>query len=143
MAQSFFEPDQEAAIKEAVLAAELKTSGEIRVYIEKKFGDNVLDRAAEIFDELKLQKTKHRNGVLFYLAVEDRQFAVLGDKGIHRKVPADFWDNIKEKMQDYFREGRFTEGLIEGINMAGEKLMEYFPHKRTDVNELPDEVVFG
>lgn len=143
MAQSFFEPDQEAAIKEAILAAELKTSGEIRVYIEKRFGESVLDRAAEIFDELDLQKTKHRNGVLFYLAVEDHQFAVLGDKGINKKVPPDFWDSIKDTLQQHFREGRFTEGLMEGIHMAGEKLMQYFPYKRTDVNELPDEVVFG
>ena len=142
-AESFFREDQVAAIREAVIAAELKTSGEIRVYIEKSCGKNLMDRAANVFAKLKLHKTAARNGVLFYLAVEDRQFAILGDMGINAKVPGDFWDHIKDHMQGRFRSGHFTEGMIEGINMAGDKLLEHFPYERTDLNELTDDVVFG
>jgi uncharacterized membrane protein len=142
-AKNFFEPDQVAAIKEAVIAAELKTSGEIRVYIENESGEVVLDKAANVFKKLDLHKTKARNGVLFYLAIQDREFAILGDAGINEKVPADFWDNIKEHMQNRFREGHFTEGMIEGIAMAGEKLQQHFPYTREDLNELEDDVIFG
>ena len=142
-AKTFFEPDQVAAIKEAVIAAELKTSGEIRVYIENESGEVVLDKAANVFKQLDLHKTKARNGVLFYLAIQDRQFAILGDAGINEKVPADFWDNIKEHMQNRFRDGHFTEGMIEGIGMAGEKLQQHFPYTREDLNELEDDVIFG
>jgi uncharacterized membrane protein len=142
-AQSFFREDQVAAIKEAVVAAELKTSGEVRVYIESSCGKSLMDRAADIFVKLELHKTAARNGVLFYLAIEARQFAILGDKGINAKVPPNFWDNIKEHMQERFRTGHFTEGLIEGITMAGDKLVEHFPYERTDLNELMDDVVFG
>jgi uncharacterized membrane protein len=143
-ANSFFTPDQVAAIKEAVIAAEIKTSGEVRVFIESKCtGGECLDRAADVFDELKLQKTEQRNGVLFYLAVDDHKFAILGDAGINKKVPADFWDTTKEHMQTRFRKGEFTEGLVDGIHMAGEKLIAHFPGVHDDINELEDDVIFG
>ncbi len=142
-ARSFFTEEQIAAIKEAVIAAELKTSGELRVYIEKTCGDECLDRAADVFAELELHKTAGRSGVLFYLAVDSHKFAILGDAGINKKVPANFWDSIKEHMQTRFRAGHFTEGLTEGIAMAGEKLSENFPGTHEDINELEDDVVFG
>lgn len=143
-AKSFFSPDQVAAIKEAVVAAEIKTSGEIRVFIEGKCTESeCLDRAAHIFDELKLQKTAQRNGVLFYLAVDDRKFAILGDAGINKIVTSDFWDATKEHMQTRFRKGEFTEGLVDGIFMAGEKLITHFPGTHDDINELEDDVIFG
>ena len=84
-----------------------------------------------------------RNGVLFYLAVEDQKFAILGDAGINAVTPEDFWDNIKEKMQAEFREGRFAEGLQWGIRQAGDSLKEHFPHRDDDINELPDDISFG
>ncbi|MGZ5243515.1 MAG: TPM domain-containing protein [Bacteroidia bacterium] len=143
-ARSFFAPDQVAAIKEAVVAAEIKTSGEVRVFIESNCKDiECLDRAADVFDELHLQKTAQRNGVLFYLAVDDHKFAILGDAGINKIVPANFWDSVKEHMQTRFRKGEFTEGLVEGIGMAGEKLITHFPGKHDDINELEDDVIFG
>src|ERR1041385_8459914 len=120
-------PAQSAAIKEAVIAAELKTSGEIRVFVEEHCGEDLMHRAAEIFAERELHKTELRNAVLIYLAVKDRRFAILGDAGIHAKVGDDFWNGIKERMQGHFRAGRFTEGLIDGITMAGDKLIEHFP----------------
>jgi uncharacterized membrane protein len=89
-----------------------------------------------------MYKTALRNGVLFYFAVKDRKFAIIGDAGIHAKVPEGFWDKIKELMLKDFIEGKFTEGLSEGILLAGEQLKTHFPHQKDDVNELPDEISF-
>ena len=136
-------PAQAAAIKEAVIAAELKSSGQIRVFVEEHCGEDLMHRAAEVFAERELHKTTHRNAVLIYLAIKDRKFAILGDAGIHGKVGEDLWHGIKHKMQEHFRAGQFTEGLIEGIAMAGDKLVEHFPKNRNDKNELPDDVIFG
>ena len=142
-ASSFFTAEQLAQISQAVKTAEGETSGEIRVHIEKRVSGDVLDRAAWIFNKIGMQKTAERNGVLFYLALRNRKFAVIGDSGIHAKVPDGFWDSVKDAMEADFRESRFTEGLVKGILMAGDKLREHFPHKSDDVNELSDEVSFG
>jgi uncharacterized membrane protein len=130
-------------ILDTIKAAEKNTSGEIRLFIEDECGENVLDRAAFIFNELGMQKTKERNGVLFYLATVSRQFAILGDRGINEKVGKDFWHAIKHEMQNYFTEGEFVIGLSKGITMSGEALQKYFPYHHTDKNELPDDIIFG
>jgi uncharacterized membrane protein len=143
MTDSLFTPHQQKEIQDAIRMAEQKTSGEIRVHIDSKCYGNVLDRAAQVFAELNMHQTKLRNGVLFYLAWEDRKFAILGDAGIHAVVPDDFWDNIKIKMQLKFRAGQFKEGLCDGIQMAGEQLKEKFPVAEQDVNELSDKISFG
>jgi uncharacterized membrane protein len=141
-ASSFFTREQQARVLSAIKEAEESTSGEIRVHIETSFKGDVLDRAAWVFKKLAMYKTTHRNGVLFYLAVKDRKFAIIGDAGIHTKVPEGFWDKIKELMLKDFKEGKFTEGLSEGILLAGEQLKTHFPHQKDDVNELPDEISF-
>jgi uncharacterized membrane protein len=141
-ASSFFSKEQQAQILASVKEAELETSGEIRVHIESSLNGDVLDRAAWLFDKLGMAKTAERNGVLFYLAVNDRKFAILGDKGINAKVKPGFWDDISEHMKKNFKEGRFTEGLSGGIIMAGNQLKTHFPYKQDDVNELPDEISF-
>ncbi len=130
-------------IKSAVKEAELNTSGEIRVHIDNHCKEDVMDRAAWWFEKLEMQKTEQRNGVLFYLAVKDQKFAILGDAGINALTPEDFWDTIKEKMMASFKEGAFAIGLKEGILMAGEALKSHFPYQDGDVNELPDEISFG
>ncbi|MCB8999770.1 MAG: TPM domain-containing protein, partial [Bacteroidales bacterium] len=99
--------------------------------------------AAYLFEYLKMHKTAERNGVLFYLAVKSRKFAILGDAGINAKVPSNFWDQIKESMAAAFAEGKFSEGLSEGILSAGEQLARHFPHQKNDVNELSDDISFG
>jgi uncharacterized membrane protein len=142
-AHDFFTGEQKEDIRQAIMNAELDTSGEIKVHIENRCKGDVMDRAAYIFKLLGIHKTEQRNGVLFYLALENRKFAILGDKGIHTKVPEDFWDTIKQTLLNQFRDGRFTEGLVEGITMAGQKLKEHFPHMADDVNELGDDVTFG
>jgi len=123
--------------------AELDTSGEIRVHIENTVSGDTLDRAAYLFKQLKMHETEQRNGVLIYLAVKNRRFAVIGDIGINQQVGEGFWDGVKETMLTHFREDRFTEGLTEAIRLTGLQLKKYFPYKEEDVNELSDEISFG
>lgn len=141
-ASSFFTKAQQAQILSAVKEAEDETSGEIRVHIETSCKGDVLDRAAWVFGKLGMHKTADRNGVLFYLAVKNKKFAIIGDAGINAKVPPGFWDSISAMLQENFREGLFTEGLSDGIKLAGEHLKLYFPHRKDDVNELSDEISF-
>lgn len=141
-ASSFFTKEQQAEILASVKEAEKETSGEIRVHIETSFTGDVLDRAAWVFKKLGMNKTKERNGVLFYLAVTDRKFAIIGDAGINAKVPAGFWDDISALLRKKFSEGKFTEGLAEGILKAGTQLKTHFPYQKDDVNELPDDISF-
>src|SRR5664279_553837 len=141
-ASTFFSKEQQAQVLAAVKEAEMETSGEIRVHIESSLKGDVLDRAAWLFKKLGMHNTAERNGVLFYLAVNDRKFAIIGDAGINAKVPGGFWDDISELLKNNFKEGKFTEGLSEGILLAGKHLKIHFPHKPDDVNELPDEISF-
>ncbi len=138
----FTESDRQNILK-AIQEAEKSTSGEIRLFIEEDCGPNVLDRAAFIFHEIGMDQTKERNGVLFYLATDSRQFAILGDKGINSKVEKDFWHDIKHEMQNYFTEGNFEKGLTRGIHMSGEALKRHFPYSKNDKNELSDDIIFG
>lgn len=142
-AKNFFTAEQQKQIVDAITAAELNTSGEVRVHIERKCKEDVLAAAVEVFHKLGMNKTKERNGVLFYLAVEDRKFAVIGDEGIDKKVPPDFWNSIKETMKQSFVIQQFAQGLCEGIRMAGVQLKQYFPHQSNDTNELPNDMSFG
>jgi len=141
-ASSFFTKDQQVQILSSVKTAEESTSGEIRVHIETSCTGDVLDRTAWIFKKLGMHKTALRNGVLFYLAIEDKKFAIVGDAGINAKVPEGFWEKIKDLMEKNFREGKFTEGLSAGIILAGEQLKTHFPHQENDINELSDEISF-
>ena len=141
--ERFFSEEDKLFITNAIKDAEVNTSGEIRVHLETKCKEDVLDRAAFIFEKLKIHETKLRNGVLFYLAVEDRKFAILGDAGINQVTSEDFWDNIKVEMLTHFKDGDFSKGLVHGIQMTGEALKSYFPYQRDDVNELSDEISFG
>ena len=140
---NFFSKEEKEQIKSAVKEAELNTSGEIRVHIDNHCKEDVMDRASWWFGKLEMQKTEQRNGVLFFLAVKDHKFAILGDAGINAVTPDDFWDSIKEKILNQFKEGKFAAGLEEGILLAGEALREHFPYQDGDVNELSDDISFG
>ena len=142
-AKDFFTKDQQKIIVDAVKEAELNTSEEIRVFIEDNCKGDALDRAAHIFEQLEIHKTKERNGVLFYLALSHRKFAILGDVGINIKVKKDFWDDIKHEMVRHFKAHDFTTGMSKGIIMAGDAMKTHFPHQTDNVNELPDDIVFG
>ena len=141
-ARMFFSKEEQQKIVSAIKEAELNTSGEIRVHIENRCKGESLERAAEMFYELKMDHTAARNGILFYLAVKDRKFAIIGDEGINRNVEHDFWNDIKDEMTSKFKEGQFAEGLVSGILKCGHKLKQYFPYQENDVNELSDEISF-
>jgi len=141
--EDFLTASQEQEIIEAIKIAEKNTSGEIRVHIEKFTEKSPIDRAMEVFNLLKMDTTKLKNGVLFYIAVESKKFAIIGDKGINKKVPANFWDTEKQLVLSHFSKGEFVQGLKQAIIKAGEKLKEFFPYQLGDINELPDEISKG
>jgi uncharacterized membrane protein len=143
--KEFFTPDEQRRLKEAVQKAELQTSGEIRLFVESKCNYvNALDRAIELFDKLDMYKTEEHNGVLVYIAIKHRQLAIYGDKGIHEKVGSQFWQNEIKTMVHHFNRNDYTEGLCTIIHDIGNALQQHFPYNKiTDVNELPDDVVFG
>lgn len=139
----FDQPEQDKIVQQISLA-EGKTSGEIRLVVERKTKDKpAYERAKEYFEKLDMHKTTLRNGILIYMAVEDHQFAVIGDAGIHSKVDVGFWELVKEHMVVHFQEGNLVKGLCEGIREVGEQLQHYFPRQDNDVNELPDDIHFG
>ena len=140
--QKYFTEENKLQITNAIRVAETNTSGEIRVHIEKFCKGNALDRAAYIFEKLEMHKTKLRNGVLFYVAFEDRKFAILGDVGINMKVPDNFWEEITNDVVSKFKEKKYADGIADGVIKAGEQLKEHFPYQSDDVNELSDEISF-
>ena len=134
--------EEDRRVVEAIKQAELNTSGEIKVHIENHCRGDVEERSVFIFNHLKLNETQLRNGVLIYLAVKDRKFAILGDEGINNVVEDGFWNDVKDMMLACFREGRFADGLEQGILRCGEKLKTYFPYQSDDVNEIPDDISY-
>jgi uncharacterized membrane protein len=142
-ARNFFTKEQQENIRQAIMNAELDTSGEIRVHIENTCKGEVMDRALIVFKKLGMEKTASRNGVLIYLAVKNRKFAIIGDIAIHSLVTESFWDGTKNRMLNYFRENQFTEGLVEAITETGKKLKTHFPYQTDDVNELSDDISFS
>ena len=143
--REFFTPEEKAAILSAIRSAEQRTSGEVRLFVESKCHMvNALDRAQEVFAQLKMDQTDERNATLVYIAVDDRQAAVYGDEGIHQKVGQKYWEDEIQKMLLYFQQEHLVDGIVQCINDIGEALHYYFPYDRdTDKNELPDDIVFG
>jgi uncharacterized membrane protein len=143
MAEFLFTAEEQKSIVEAIKEAEKNTSGEIQVHVEGNCKKDVLERAVDVFTKLKMHRTQDRNAVLFYLAYKDKKFAILGDAGINSVVPHNFWDSIKEDMEEAFKKGEFTYGLCMGIKKAGMQMKAHFPYKKNDLNELSDEISFG
>jgi uncharacterized membrane protein len=139
----FLTKAEEQEIVEAILEAERNTSGEIRVHIEGACGGNPMARAQELFYLLKMDNTKNNNGVLIYVAIHDRKFAIYGDIGINKAVPEGFWDETRDILQSHFKESAFSKGLVKGILKAGKALKSYFPWNPTDINELGNEISKG
>lgn len=139
----FFSPAERHQIVAAIQHAEHETSGQIRVHVERHCPGDATARAGAVFTSLGMHRTKRRNGTLFYLAMADRKFAIVGDEGIHAVVPPGFWDDIRDAVADHFRRGRFCEGMCHGVAAIGEHLKAYFPAQPDDRNELPDEISTG
>jgi len=141
--EAFLTAAQEQQIIGAIRSAELKTSGEIRVHLEHHTELPALERAQEVFHVLKMDNTKDENGVLIYVAVDDHLLAIIGDSGINKAVPKDFWQNTINRMLSYFKKDQFADGLVLGVKEAGDKLSTYFPWEHGDKNELSDEISIG
>ncbi|AWA28776.1 hypothetical protein HYN48_00980 [Flavobacterium magnum] len=141
--ENFLTKEEEQQIVEAIQKAEKETSGEIRVHIEKTTSIAAFERAVEVFNLLDMHQTELKNGVLIYLAVEDKAFAICGDKGIDEVVPEGFWDSTKEVMLAHFKNGDFKQGLIDGILRAGRELQQHFPCTDDDKDELSNEISRG
>ena len=142
-AQNILNREEDQRIVEAIKTAERNTSGEIKVHIENHCKGDVEERSIVVFNKLKLNETKLRNGVLIYIAVKDHKFAILGDEGINQVVEENFWNDVKDTMAAKFREGLFEEGLEAGVLRCGEKLKTYFPYQNDDINEISDEISYG
>lgn len=143
--KSFFSEEDNHLIVKAIRQAEKSTSGEVRVFVESRCSwMNAIDRAAEIFFSLKMEKTEQRNAVLVYVAMKDRQLAVFGDEGIHQKVGTEYWNKVVSDMLTDFNKDNYAKGIAECVIQIGNALHTHFPYDReTDRNELPDEIVFG
>ena len=141
--ENFLSTTEEQDIIEAIRLAELNTSGEIRVHIEKTCKEDTTNRALELFHTLKMDNTKLQNAVLIYVAIEDKSFVIYGDVGINKVVPNNFWDSTKDIMQSHFKSGNFRQGLVKGIQKSGEQLKTYFPYSNLDTNELSNDVSKG
>ncbi|MCR9100990.1 MAG: TPM domain-containing protein [bacterium] len=139
----FFQPEEEDRIIDAIQEAELNTSGEIRVHLEDNLKGDVLQAAQKTFLKLEMHKTEARNGVLIFIAPEQRKFAILGDKGINEKVPEDFWSEERDIMLAHFKSGNYADGVCAAIQQAGAKLKAFFPYQSDDENELPDDISYS
>jgi len=141
--KSILSKEDELEVVAAIQTAEANTSGEIRVHIEKTTKLKHYDRALEVFEQLEMFKTAQRNGVLIYVASEDRKFVICGDEGIDKVVSDDFWDTTRDEIATHFKQGKFKEGLIGGILHAGQQLKQFFPWQKDDTNELSNELSKG
>ncbi len=142
-ASQFLSKEQKKEVVAAIMEAEKATSGEIRVHIETSCNGDPKIRALRTFHKLKMARTAARNGVLVYVACDSRRFAVIGDKGINAVVPAGFWKDVVAAMGEFFKKEEYTQGLVKGVIMIGEKLKAFFPYQSDDVNELPDDISYG
>lgn len=140
--QQFLSEQEQAQVVDAIANAEKQTSGEIRLHIEARCKEDVMDRAAHVFEKLDMYKTDLRNGVLFYIAYEDKKVAILGDAGINAKVPENFWDSVYAILREEFSKANYVGGLQKAINEAGMQLANHFPCQSDDTNELSNEISF-
>lgn len=138
--ERFLNDEGEERVVEAIRVAEKQTSGEIRVHLESYETNDTFKRAQEVFHLLKMDNTKEENGVILYVAVNLKKFVVYGDTGINKRVGADFWNSTRDLIQEQFQQGKFDQGLIEGIHEIGRVLKQHFPWNTNDENELSDEI---
>ena len=144
--KSLLSQDIQDAVVATIAASERRSSGEIRVYVESHCAMvNPIDRSAAIFEQINMHQTKERNGVLLYLALKDKQFAIVGDVGINQKVGGnDYWEAIASKLKTYFKSGQIKEGICYCVAEIGTSLAKHYPEDGSDnINELPNEIVFG
>ncbi len=141
--EDFLTKEEEQEIVDTIRIAERETSGEIRVHIEQNCDMDVYEHALEVFHYLKMDNTKQQNGVLIYVAIDNKTFVIYGDKGINDAVGETFWNSTRDKIASQFKQGNFKQGLIDGVIEAGKVLSEYFPWEHGDTNELDNTISKG
>ena len=142
----FLNDDELLRISNKIKEEEKKTAGEICVSIKekRKFGQknkSVRQLAEEEFFKLGIDKTRDKTGIIIFFLLEAREFYILADEGINKKVPEKTWDKIKDEMQSHFLDGKFSQGIIHGVERVGKILSEHFPIKPDDTNEISNRVV--
>ncbi len=140
--RKFLSEAESARINSAIKDAESKTSGEIKLVMARHCWGNMKAKASKIFKEFGLDRTKERNCVLILFIVTNREFLIYGDQGIHEGVGQGFWDDIRDKMVAAFKEDKFGEGISRGVRLIGERLSQYFPYQRDDIDEISDEIIY-
>jgi uncharacterized membrane protein len=140
--KKFLSEAESVKVNSAIKGAERKTSAEIKLVIARHCWGNITTKASKIFQKLGLDKTKKRNSVLILFIVTNREFLIYGDQGIHEKVGQGFWDDIRDKMAGAFEKDEFADGISQGMRLIGEKLAQYFPHQRDDIDEISNEIVY-
>ncbi len=140
--KNFFSSEESSQIVAAIAQAEKNTSGEIRVHLANKVKGEVLEAAIQTFGKLGMHKTELRNGILIFLVPEQTVFAIYGDQGINEKVPTNFWEEERDLLLRYFKEGKYADGVCEVIHQVGDKLQTFFPIQPDDKNELSNEISF-
>lgn len=138
--EKFFSQSEKEALVASIRAAELLTSGEIKLHLQSKCKAQPFEEAKKVFEKIGMTRTQEKNGILFFLSLEDKQFVILGDSGIHEKVHEEFWNEIRREVIDFFSQGKFAEGLSRGIKLCGEKLAFYFPRRADDQDELSNDI---
>jgi uncharacterized membrane protein len=141
--EKFLTEEEKKQVDEAVKKAERETSGEIKLFIDRFCWGKIEDKVLRVFRRLGLSRTKERNGVLIYLVTTNREFAIYGDEGINKKVPENFWDRIKDSMQEGFSRGDFGKAIAEAIETIGLQLKAYFPYRQDDKNEISNKIEYG
>ena len=140
-ASGFFTVQEDQQLLNALKDAELRSGGEVRIHLENNCRiEDPVERAVEVFNDLNMSATKHRNGVLFYMAIQDSKYAVIGDQGINDKVPRGYWAFLRDRMQNYFIKEAYVEGLLDSIEDVTRHLEKHFPYPSDDTNELSDEI---
>ena len=140
--QKLISASDEVRLIKAIKSAELQTSGEIRVHLDKTCKGDALDECKKRFAQLNMHQTKDRNGILFYLAIKSRSFAVWGDEGIHQKVSDEVWKSITDCAIGYFKQNDLMTGIEKSVELCGEKLKLHFPLEADDKNELSNNISY-
>ncbi|HLR77344.1 MAG TPA: TPM domain-containing protein [Balneolaceae bacterium] len=140
---NFLTQEQEQQVVRAIADAEHETSAEIRVHIEDRCQMDPVERAAKVFHKLGMNHTKQKNGVVIYVATEDKKAAVFGGKGIHEQIDENYWSDVLNIIITHFKDQNFAEGLSKAVEAVGKKLKELFPAPADDTNELSDEISYG
>ncbi|NNM15845.1 MAG: TPM domain-containing protein [Bacteroidia bacterium] len=143
IAEKIIDEEKRARLKQEIELAEKLTTGEIRVFLEDHCEVDILDHTAFLFDQLKMQNTKQRNGVLIYMSLQDHRFTIIGDAGINAKVSESYWQEIKDMMTPFFIADQFEDGITFAIREVAKILKQNFPYSADDVNELSDKIMFG